>query len=301
MKHTLSVVIITRNRSATLIENLAHLHTRPRLFHEFIVVDNASTDDTTTAVRARFPDVQIVELARNQGIMAPRNRGAERARGDLIYFLDDDGKVDLEALPTMLACFDDDPEVAVVGGRVINLPAVDVFALDFGDYRPSAPRFRQSSRFRGGHVVVRKEDFLKVGMLAEAFFYGSEERDLGFRLWKHGKKVMIYDGCVLLHRKDVTQEGNRRFYQWHYRSRLFMIWRNLPLGKALANTLLNLGAGFFASLRTGNVRAYMVGVGDGMANLPHVLTRERDPLTTAQYRALQRACGDDLRASNRWT
>lgn len=59
----LGLVIVTRNRVETLLATLGRLVALPERCP--IVVDNASTDSTPAAVRARFPAVTVLELASN--------------------------------------------------------------------------------------------------------------------------------------------------------------------------------------------------------------------------------------------
>lgn len=55
---------------------------------EVIVVDDASDDDTASVAAAS--GATVLRLPENQGPSAARNLGAERARGDVLFFLDAD-------------------------------------------------------------------------------------------------------------------------------------------------------------------------------------------------------------------
>src|SRR5690242_18796823 len=81
-----SVVIATRNRADSLMRTLARLS---ELAVPVIVVDNASTDDTVTRVRAEFPKVSVLEAPTNLGAVA-RNYGVRSALTPFVAFADDD-------------------------------------------------------------------------------------------------------------------------------------------------------------------------------------------------------------------
>ena len=86
---TVTAIIPTFNRAATLDRALASVFGQTRVPDEVIVVDDASTDETESVVR-RFPEVLYLRLQRNSGAAHARNEGVRRARGDLIAFLDSD-------------------------------------------------------------------------------------------------------------------------------------------------------------------------------------------------------------------
>lgn len=71
--------------SATIDSVIAQGH--PDL--EIIVVDDGSKDGSVALVRARFPDVRLVEQS-NQGVAAARNNGIRHAGGHWIAFVDAD-------------------------------------------------------------------------------------------------------------------------------------------------------------------------------------------------------------------
>jgi len=58
---------------------------------EVIVVNNASTDNTT-AVAVEFSSARVVNEPR-KGTSSARNRGYEEARGDIVAFLDADARL----------------------------------------------------------------------------------------------------------------------------------------------------------------------------------------------------------------
>jgi glycosyltransferase involved in cell wall biosynthesis len=119
-----SVVICTYNRAKSLRGALASLAAMPapsELTWEVVVVDNNSKDDTTGATaefqRSSGLNVRYVFEAR-QGLNYARNAGVKAARGDLIFFIDDDVRVSGSWLLEMKRAFDLNPVVGV-GGRVL--------------------------------------------------------------------------------------------------------------------------------------------------------------------------------------
>lgn len=100
MKQSISVVIPTFNSWSTLklcIESIQKQTTKP---NEIIVVDNASTDGTSSKLKKYFKGVKLVTLANNTGVTGGRNMGIKMTRKNskYIFFFDHD----MIAEPTML-------------------------------------------------------------------------------------------------------------------------------------------------------------------------------------------------------
>lgn len=88
---TSSLIIITLNRAALIPRTLSALSRQSRAIDEILVIDNGPSVDTCHVVRAfegKLPLRYVAEPQRGYGYA--RNRGLAEARGDLIYFLDDD-------------------------------------------------------------------------------------------------------------------------------------------------------------------------------------------------------------------
>jgi len=99
MAPRVSVVIPTFNR-ATLVERaidsvLGQTHSA----FEIIVVDDGSTDNTSTTLRNKYSDKLVVFQQSNRGVSAARNVGIAHATGNWIALLDSDD----EWLPSKLA------------------------------------------------------------------------------------------------------------------------------------------------------------------------------------------------------
>ncbi len=82
-----SLIIITLRRAALLRKTLAALRRQTRPVDEIVVVDNGP-DPETEAVAREHGARYVPEPRRGYG--SARNRGLAEARGEVLYFLDDD-------------------------------------------------------------------------------------------------------------------------------------------------------------------------------------------------------------------
>ncbi len=180
---TISVVIPTHDRAAMLCRALRSVAAQTHCDHEIIVVDDGSTDDTVSAVRAAGMPIRYLRQD-HAGVSAARNRGVAAARGGWIAFLDSDD----EWLPQKLArqaafvathastnaCQTD--EIWIRDGRRVNpgrrhrKPSGDIFAasLELCLVSPSA-------------VMLRRTTFERLGGFDEGL-PACEDYDLWLRL-----------------------------------------------------------------------------------------------------------------------
>lgn len=214
-----SVIIPVYNRPrdiAACLDSLLNLD-YPKDKLEIIVVDDASTDET--------PDVMLpysIEMIKNQNNrQAPycRNLGADRARGDILAFLDSDCLADRTWLRELVPAFKD-PEIAAVGGIVESY--YDERPLDrYEQVRSSLkmglwPRRSASNDpffyVPSCNLLVRRDVFQKTGGFNESLVVG-EDVDLCWRLREKGMQIdYLPSGRVFhKHRNRVTAFCRRRF------------------------------------------------------------------------------------------
>jgi glycosyltransferase involved in cell wall biosynthesis len=85
----ISVIIPTHNRANSLIRAMSSVFNQSILPLEVIVVDDGSTDDTSTMIHQLFPTAKYIYQAQ-AGVSAARNCGIRNAQGQWIALLDSD-------------------------------------------------------------------------------------------------------------------------------------------------------------------------------------------------------------------
>ena len=85
----ISVVIPTFNRLQTLIPAIESVCNQTSAVDEIIVVDDGSTDATSSEICRRYSQVKLIQQS-NRGVSAARNAGIKQASFDWIALLDSD-------------------------------------------------------------------------------------------------------------------------------------------------------------------------------------------------------------------
>lgn len=152
-------------------------------------------------------------IARGKQPSVQRNTAIKAARGELIYFLDDDSLAQKENLSRAVDYFRDS-KVQMLGGPNIcppDAPPLEkVFALVLASwiaFGPSRARYWPVGNVRESgekelilcNLIARRDALLELGGFNEAL-YPNEENSLMDELQKRGGKL-LYDPHFLVHRR----------------------------------------------------------------------------------------------------
>jgi len=87
---------------------------------EIIVVDNASTDDTTTRLKGLKTKINIIKNSKNLGFSKANNQGFKIASGNYILLLNSDTIINHSAISQSLIWLSTHPEAGVCTGQLLN-------------------------------------------------------------------------------------------------------------------------------------------------------------------------------------
>ncbi len=196
----ITVVIPVRNREhlvARAIESVAAQTLPP---DEIIVVDDASTDRTIDVVESfskSLKTLKLISLKTNAGAAQARNIAIQRAKSDLIAFLDSDDVWYSEKLSKQVREFDANKKVvAAFCGVVIIKPGTD-----YRHHYIPKPEITLNDLYHSSLLVtmscaiIRKAALLDVGGFDETL-RNCEDWDLFIRLAERGKISVVQEELV---------------------------------------------------------------------------------------------------------
>jgi hypothetical protein len=240
----LSIVIVSFNARVDLERCLESLHLKPpAASHEIIVVDNNSSDGSVAAA-AKWPAVRVIEAGANVGFARATNIGIRASRGTNLLLLNSDTVVPAQAVDRLIAELNRDPDVAVVGPRLVD--ANGRAELSYGRMIGPFNELRQKIRNRrpaivdrltrlrhapdwvsGACLLVRRADADAVGLLDERFFMYTEDVDFCAAIKARGRRIVFTPDVEVVHLRGrsaaaaptATQAAYRRsqiaFYEKH--------------------------------------------------------------------------------------
>ena len=211
-----SFVISTFNRRDVLLQTLAHISAAGLTDEEreVIVVDNASTDGTSDAVRREYPLISLLAQEYNTGPVS-KNLAIRSARGRYVVFLDDDSFPHPGSIQRMIKHFEADSKLGA---------AVFTVTLPDGSRECSA----YPNVFIGCGTGFRRHALEQSGGLPEDFFMQAEEYDLSIRMLQAGWDIRTFDDLHVTHLKSPSARSAERTTQLDVRNDLVLITRYFP-------------------------------------------------------------------------
>jgi GT2 family glycosyltransferase len=218
----ISVCIVNWNCRDYLKRCLRSLRSRRQKVRlEVIVVDNASTDGAADMVARCFPRVRLIVNDENVGFARANNQAAAVARGQYLFFLNNDTVVPRAALRALLDYAKAHPEAGLIGPRLCDArgrtqlscrmrPTVGALlhrtiplrwtGLFRRAYRACRGRGKDMATTRavevlmGAALFMPRHVFAECGPWDERYLFGGEDIDLCNRVGRRYR--VVYHAAV---------------------------------------------------------------------------------------------------------
>src|SRR3954470_17578815 len=214
---SLTVVVPTYERRAALARLLAALAQqleglRGRV--DVLVVIDGSRDGSAELVAGRdYPVALPAATQPNAGLAAARNRGLADARGDVVWFLDDD----MVPAPGLVARHVDahlTPGARLLMGPCLPPPEVPMVAMvrewaafQYGELEREG-RVTRAEYFSAANTSAFASTWREAGGFDDAFVgWGGEDYELGVRLLASGHRIDYDAQAVAWHHQERDVRG----------------------------------------------------------------------------------------------
>lgn len=183
-----SVIIATYNRRTVLQKVLPAIIGQDidRSLFEVLLIDDGSTDNTEFLAKefTNEPNFSYFKIEKN-GAAKARNEGIERAKGEIIVFIDSDIIVKNDFVEEHIRSHEKEDNLIIRGSVIAIYDIERPFIVE--------PKITDISNafFATGNTSVKKKYLVNAGLFDEGFSqYGWEDLELGLRLKKLGLKVV---------------------------------------------------------------------------------------------------------------
>jgi N-acetylglucosaminyl-diphospho-decaprenol L-rhamnosyltransferase len=240
----LSYCVVNTNGREFLLACLEAIErtTPPDLEHEVLVLDNASDDGSTDAVRELDRNIRLIALDRRQGKAANDSRLIEEAGGEFCLLLNEDSELQPGAVPALIGALRSDRQAAVAGAQLLSpdgrpvpcawrLPSARTalagalflhrrYTVESGGDATRPVGWVQSSA-----MLVRRQAALEVGGFDPNFFVYSDETDFCKRLSDAGWRILHVPSARAIHHDQMAQDAagaERRIVEYHRNRDLYL-------------------------------------------------------------------------------
>jgi rhamnopyranosyl-N-acetylglucosaminyl-diphospho-decaprenol beta-1,3/1,4-galactofuranosyltransferase len=307
-------VLVAFNRRDLLAEALDALLGQTLPLAGIVVVDNASSDDSSAVARAHAPDAVVVRLERNTGGAGGFAVGMQQALDvfdpEWLWLMDDDTIPTHEAHAALRAAVDGSP-ISIAGSRVVWHDGSD-HPMNTPRRRPFATSAQRRVAQAAGGMPVRSSSFVSMlvraadvrtdGLPIADYFIWNDDFEFSTRLLRRRDGVFV-PSSVVVHKTaklgSTDVDPGERFY-FEVRNKLWMLRfaRGLSAGEKVmygSSTALRwLRTALRSSDRTTLARAFRRGWGDGWRTAPRPNAQSLEGLgdvTEAISRAESSAAG----------
>jgi GT2 family glycosyltransferase len=224
-----SIIILAYNRRDEALKTIAKLKQAESEFNfptEIIVVDNASADGTSAAIKAQYPEVKLITRQHNNGI-AGWNDGFAVARYPYFLVLDDDSHMH-SGLNRAIEHLQARASIGILGLQIKDEQLrTDEFLVPADAWKDG----EEIAGFIGCGAIIRKTVYEKIGGFAEWMFVYTHEFEYAIRCLNAGYQVRFFAKGIVIHRASVINRTNKRLRVFGTRNEMAIVYKYFSSGR----------------------------------------------------------------------
>ena len=186
--------------------------------YEIIIADDVSTD-ATKEIDKFVTGLVIARNESNQGFLKNCNNAAKKARGEYIFFLNNDTTVQKDWMPPLIRLLESDKSIGMVGSKLIypdgrlqeagGIIWSDGSGWNYGRCDdPNKPEYnyvRDVDYISGAAIMLSRKLWEDIGGFDERYAPAyCEDSDLAFEVRKRGLRVVYQPLSVVTHFEGVS-------------------------------------------------------------------------------------------------
>jgi glycosyltransferase involved in cell wall biosynthesis len=216
---TFSILITTKNRQADLAFTLDKI--KPLLDRKnvvCIICDDGSTDETTNFIRTQYPEIQLIQNPKSEGLIYSRNRLLSLVTTEYAISLDDDAHfVTKNPLEIIQNHFEENAHCGLLALRIF-------WGLEEPKITTSNEKPHQVQGFVGCGHVWRMKTWHDIPNYPDWFIFYGEEEFASYQLFKKNWEVHYLPQVLVHHRVNVKSRRNNADYLIRTRRSLRAGW-----------------------------------------------------------------------------
>lgn len=238
-----SIITVNFRDAAVTCDLLDSIRSNSYKKLEVVLIDNGSLEDKTAEFKAHFPEVMVIISKNNLGFAGGNNLGISRAKGEYLFFVNNDTIFTDGLIENLLKRFET-PNVGAVGPKIhyFDLPGIIQFAgfttvnpitgrnqtigeneMDCGLYDEA----KEVPYIHGAAMMVSREVINQVGGMPTEYFLYYEELDWCEQI-RRAEYRIFYEPAALIYHKESMAVQKLSHLKIYYltRNRILFMRRN---------------------------------------------------------------------------
>jgi GT2 family glycosyltransferase len=241
----ISIITVNYNQADATIALLKSIYAYySNAILEIIVVDNGSAVNCGQLFLKENKDIIFIRSETNLGFAGGNNLGIDAAKGDLLFFVNNDTEFTPNLLETLTASIYGNPDIGIISPKILYFDQPDIiqyagftnmnyytcrnhcigqYEKDNGQYN----RLQETGFAHGAAMMVSRKALKAAGPMAENFFLYYEEMDWCDRIKRAGFKVYVDPNATIFHKESLSVGKNSALKEYFMnRNRMLFIRRN---------------------------------------------------------------------------
>lgn len=190
----ISVVTVSYNAVSTIEQTICSVINQTYPHIEYIIIDGGSTDGTVDIIKKYTNKISCWVSEPDKGIYDAMNKGAQKASGEYLAFLNSDDWYEPDAISIISQHVGEKPDL--VSG-IIKLYKNDLFLYAHGSSMDNI----YNEMIAHPSAFIRRELFIELGGYNLLYRYVADY-ELMLRLMKRGGRFVFVDGVIANFRLD---------------------------------------------------------------------------------------------------
>jgi GT2 family glycosyltransferase len=245
----ISIITVNYNGLALTVELLNSIRNLSYKNLEVFVVDNASKESPQQYLAEHFPEVTCIRSDANLGFAGGNNLAARQAKGDFIFYINNDAEITEGCLEKLISLFEKRPKLGIVSPLICYFKeskdasndliqyagmtqmnaltarnsTIGEKTRDSGQYADAKP----TAYAHGAAMMISRKATEKVGLMFEDFFLYYEELDWCERIRKAGFEIFVEPRARIYHKESATVGASSTLKTYYInRNRIYFMRRN---------------------------------------------------------------------------
>jgi GT2 family glycosyltransferase len=199
-----SIIIVNFNTKELIRACIESIYENTKeISYEIIVVDNASSDDSTAMLKRDFTEVKLIESKVNGGFAYANNLGIKKSSGRYVFLLNSDTIIVKDVIEKMIKYMDENDKIGMLGPKLLNKDLTHQTSIS------GFPTFKREVYHMYKLKNVLKIPFVKSFFVKFGGKFGSKDVEQymkNFQNIEEPEEVQVLVGAALLIRRQVIED-----------------------------------------------------------------------------------------------